>query len=513
MGRKVITLLAAAAVLALAVPDAKADYCGVTRLLHRRCGSSPCGSGCEYQCYTVMKTVMRTVFEPVPETRERTVFDTVWDCQTVQDVRKVSQLHYRQETFSYQRAVYQTQTREVPYTVNIPVCETRSKDVSCLTYVPSYETRTRSISCTTYNPVQETSTRTIQYCVPRCVSYTRTISVPSGHWETRMVPCPSCVSRECTEQSGCCERTKYICQRVWIPSVEQREVTCYKTVYDMQSREVPYTVTRLVAQTHTREVPYTVTRMVPVTNTRTVYYQTTRMVSEQRVKTVCSTVKQLVPETGVRTVPYTTVQEVPVTRTVTVPRQVPRTVHYTVTNYVPRTICCQIPVRICCPVAGCADRSGGCCDRKDNGAPYDAPLPPVERNEAPLKDVPVEQQPVEKIPAVQTTSLQTQITDQTESRKQFVTGLNAFWAGQYEGATAAFQDAKSADPTNAKCAYFLALSHYRAGRMSEAEQALTAAVELERHVPIADWGRSMERIQGAERLWLENARRPHVAKL
>jgi len=143
-----------------------------------------------------MKTMTRTVYDNVCETQEKVVYDTVWDQQTVQDVKRVAQTQYRQEEFSYQRPVYETITREVPYAVCRPVYETRTREVNYICYYPSYETRKRSVPYTVYRPVEERGVRTISYCVPRQVCYTKTIQVPSGHWETRWLSVRARVARD-----------------------------------------------------------------------------------------------------------------------------------------------------------------------------------------------------------------------------------------------------------------------------------------------------------------------------
>jgi hypothetical protein len=51
------------------------------------------------------------------------------------------------------------------------------------------------------------------------------------------------------------------------------------------------------------------------------------------------------------------------------------------------------------------------------------------------------------------------------------------------------------------------LAYYNVAGEEAANQWLAQAVELERQAPIANFGRSMERVQGRARLWLEQARR------
>ena len=275
----------------------------------------------------------------------------------VQDVRRVSEICYREEQFSYQRPVCETVSSQVPYTVNRPVCETRTRDVNYVRYLPSYETRTKSVPYTAWRMETESGVRTINYCVPRQECYTTTVPVCSGRWETHTMelpcPCPSScppgAQKGAGQKGDPCDTVK-VCKRVWVPCVEYKEVTRTRTVYDQRTMEVPYSHCRTVPETRMCDVQYTVCRMMPVTETRTVEYQVMRMVAEQHFRTVSHTVTRMVPEVGTRTVPQSVTREVPITREVCVPRQVPRTVCVTTTRCVPRTECYQVPVRICAPV-------------------------------------------------------------------------------------------------------------------------------------------------------------------
>jgi tetratricopeptide (TPR) repeat protein len=87
-----------------------------------------------------------------------------------------------------------------------------------------------------------------------------------------------------------------------------------------------------------------------------------------------------------------------------------------------------------------------------------------------------------------------------------MTGLHLYWQGEYETADEQFQVAMNTEPGSAEYAYFHALALYEAGLKSEADQALLAAVELERDAPISGWGTLMQRVQGEARLWLETTR-------
>jgi Flp pilus assembly protein TadD len=90
---------------------------------------------------------------------------------------------------------------------------------------------------------------------------------------------------------------------------------------------------------------------------------------------------------------------------------------------------------------------------------------------------------------------------------RFVEGLQHYWNGSFTDAAAEFKAAREAAPQNAKYAYFHALALHGAGLVDEAQEVLVTAVELERRAPIASWGRVMQRVQGASRLWLEEARK------
>ena len=516
-------------------PQADAGYGGVEGLMARRgclggCGSHRCG--CDYQCYTVMKTMTRTVYDRVTDTCQKVVYDTVWEQQTVQDVRRVSHTHYRQEEFTYQRPTYETLTREEPYTVCIPVREIQTRDVTYTCYVPSYETRKRSIPYTTYRTVRETGTRTISYCVPRTECYTKTIQVPSGHWETRVVECPGPVVQKCQQSPGCFDwdpcacRSLYkpgasqkvdvqcppikVCKRVWVPCVEEREITCHRTVYDTCTREVPYTRCHVVPETCTREVEYTVCQMVPVTNTRTVEYPVVRMTTEQRTRTVCQTVTHMISEVGTRCVPYSTTEEIPVCRTVCVPRQVARTVCYNVTRCVPRTECYQVPVRVCCPVPCDPKGKGKGCGDCDSEQPKEGPAVPEPTEPEPAEAAPEPEQSAGETgegSRLQTVSHIPGTSAASHAAAPFAAGLEHYRGGRFEQAAEQFRMAAEIAADNATYGYYRAVALHRAGRESEAQDSLTTAVAAERRLPIANWGVAMERVQGSSRLWLEEARK------
>jgi hypothetical protein len=301
-----------------------------------------------------------------------------------------------------------------------------------------------------------------------------------------------------------------------VPCVECREVPCTKTVYDTCSVEIPYEVCRTVPEVRFRDVQYTVCRSVPVPETRTEIYRTSRVVPEQRFQTVNTVVRRMVPETGFRKVPKTTWHEIPITRTVSVPRQVPRTVLYNVTRCIPRTETCQIPVKVCCPPL--KGKKCGCGGDAQIDGDVPRPLPPVEGE--PELAIPPEADPDTATPPEVDTVIRSDASNQlhhvshdiakcdvSEASRLFQVGLDDFRQGRWEPAAARFQDALDVAPWNAKYAYYQAVALHLAGRGYEASRALTIAVELEKQTPITDWGKSMQRVQGRPRIWLEDTRK------
>lgn len=390
-------------------PSAEAAYGGITAFANRK-DSEPqvtrraprlglrcrAADTCEASCYTVMKTMTRIVYDRVSEQREMVVYDTVWEKQVVQDIKRVSEVQSRVEQFTYQRPVFETVTQQVPYTVYRPHIEVRTCEVAYTSFARSFETRVQSVPYTIYHTVAETHMQTVYYRVPRQVCGTKTVQVRTGHWETRIVEYPRhawCqrklawghgdaehkadvhqkdVSQKDVAQKGA--DPIRICRRVWVPRIETREVPYTKTVYEVKAIQVPRTVKRVVPEVRTRDVQFTVCRMVPITQTRTVSYQVMRPIPEQRMRTVTNVVQRQVTEIGTRTVPYSEIREVPVTRTVTVPRQVPRTVITTVVRTVPRQETYQVPVKICVPTGkGDPGKKGGSKDM-DWGREVPAPV-------------------------------------------------------------------------------------------------------------------------------------------
>lgn len=538
--------LIAACLVLTTTGQAFAGLCGLAGKILRNHSLRACApaSDCEYECHTVMRTMTRTVYETVNETCYKTVYDVTYENRVIPGVERIPEVHYEERPYTYQRPLIEYQTKQVPYTFSYPVYENITRDVHYVTHVPTYETRTTHVPYTTYHPVTETHTRLEHYTVPRTVHYTETIPVHGGRWEKRIEECPGPVIEKCVQEPGCwkwdpcCCRCIYVpgpckrvqvqcppiktCRRVWVPTVDHRTVERTKVVYEARSRQVPYTTTRMVPQAHTREVTFTVTRMMPVTQSRTVSYTLTKMKTEKRVRTVVYPVQRSVPETGTQRVAVTTYREVPTSSTITIPRSIPRTVAYMVTKCVPRVETYQVPVRVCVPIPKCTcEVSCGCdtactCDSVP-AAPGDvlpaAPsvpsvpdyeLPPVpEKQSAPSSpsDVPDVEQT-----AVKLASLDERAEELPEASLLFTRGLGQFRTGDYGAAMTSFQAAWDTSDATPKYAYFLALAQRRAGQEALAATTLARAVELEGRHGFDEWGRSMQRIQGADRLWLEAAR-------
>jgi tetratricopeptide (TPR) repeat protein len=88
----------------------------------------------------------------------------------------------------------------------------------------------------------------------------------------------------------------------------------------------------------------------------------------------------------------------------------------------------------------------------------------------------------------------------------YARGLRSYWDGNMTEALGAFDAAAAAEPGNALYQYYRALSFYNLQGEEAAADWLAQAVEMERQSPIKHWGRSMERVQGRARLWVEQAR-------
>jgi hypothetical protein len=129
------------------------------------------------------------------------------------------------------------------------------------------------------------------------------------------------------------------------------------------------------------------------------------------------------------------------------------------------------------------------------GVPMEAPAPMVP----PVADGPTTYMPPSRL-MVQPASFQ------PGGMTGLSGGLQFFWASQYEQAIPVFTEAAAADAGGALAHYLLAVSYRRTGQQATAKAALIRALAAEQAAPIADWGLQMRRIQGADRIWLEDAR-------
>jgi hypothetical protein len=85
-------------------------------------------------------------------------------------------------------------------------------------------------------------------------------------------------------------------------------------------------------------------------------------------------------------------------------------------------------------------------------------------------------------------------------------GIQEFYDRRYRNALNALESVRAADPNEALAVYFLALIRRRMGQNDHAARELAHAVRLERFRRVERWGARMERIQGRERFWIEEAR-------
>lgn len=86
-------------------------------------------------------------------------------------------------------------------------------------------------------------------------------------------------------------------------------------------------------------------------------------------------------------------------------------------------------------------------------------------------------------------------------------GVNAYFSGDLATAEAQFAEAIGADPKDPRPFYFRALCRMREGRRAEARDDLLIAATLEARAPGSyPVGRSLERVQGGDRLVLEQFR-------
>jgi hypothetical protein len=262
-------------------------------------------------------------------------------------------------------------------------------------------------------------------------------------------------------------------------------------------------------------------RTIPETRTRTETFYVCRMVPETRTRTVVYTTRRMVPETAERQVAQTTWRSHTTTRVITVPRSVPREVSYTAMRCIPRTEYIQVPVRVCTPIPQC---SGGVCygAHVKQGAPAETGAPEVL---PPQPKQPEGEQPDDS-EGEQPDDLEGELPDEFETRRpaplkfaaapreinvefnrRYGNALQNLQQGRYGDAVDGFAAASQAEPSDAKSLYFKALAQWLAGDVDRAEETIREAARQEVQSPLKDWGRTMERIQGPQRLWLEAARK------
>jgi Tfp pilus assembly protein PilZ len=91
--------------------------------------------------------------------------------------------------------------------------------------------------------------------------------------------------------------------------------------------------------------------------------------------------------------------------------------------------------------------------------------------------------------------------------KSLAASRNLYQHRKYDEAIEALRTAIRFDGDNAEYHFVLAIIQYQLGLSEIAEQSVVTAVALEEHRPVENWGESMQRFQGAPRVWLEDARR------
>jgi len=209
------------------------------------CGSA-CGTKTVYHNEYVTEKRTVNVVEHVKEERTRTVKVSVptW----VEEERQV--------TVHKMVPVTKTVTVKKPVWVEEEVQVTKKKMVPV--------TKTVTVKKAVWSTEAVEKTRTECRRVP--VTETKLVTVCGGHWEDQMVEVAcggssdsGCGRKHCglfhkhrRHCGGCCEpaadacggceetATTLVCKKVWVPSTEQREVSC--THYVTEKVEVPYTV-------------------------------------------------------------------------------------------------------------------------------------------------------------------------------------------------------------------------------------------------------------------------------
>ena len=397
------------------------------------------------QCHTVMKTVRCMEYEQQEITCHKTCWDRVCEDRVINCVKYVPETRSRESLlhglqaglgnqdrvcYTVCKPVWETKTREICYTVCKPVlgnqdrAATRSASRSGRTTARKFATRSASrfweTKTRTLHGLQagwetksredllhglqagvgrpdphatrsasrcgKTKTREICYTVRKPVHYTKTIQVPSGHWETQTYEVPGPVVRKTRPRAWYLDVRSLLlpllllpwqvphrvcavpagrtcCKKVWVPEcIDERdllhEVRVRTAHEDLLLQGLPHgagssgpAATRSAtwcpsnaprpAATRSatwcrkqRTCCYKVCHMVPEQRTCTCARRSASMVPEQR--TCCYKVCHMVPEQRIKTCCYKVCHMVPEQRTCSykvchmVPEQRTRTVCYTV---------------------------------------------------------------------------------------------------------------------------------------------------------------------------------------
>ena len=226
--------------------------------------------------YTTYRTHWETKTRQVPYTVNRTVWETKTRQIPYTTYRTQWETKTRQIPYTVNRTVWETKTREVPYTVNKVVWENRTREIPHTVYRMVTEQRTRQVPYTVYRTITEQRERVVNYTVRRPVHYTKTIQIPSGHWQMvvtqrpgrkirRVVQSPGTwtwdpCSCRCVYQPGCCRVVccqgppRQCCRRVWCPTICTKQIDCVRYVCETRCKTVPYTFCRRVPETCFRTV-------------------------------------------------------------------------------------------------------------------------------------------------------------------------------------------------------------------------------------------------------------------
>jgi hypothetical protein len=299
--------------------------------------------------YTTEKRVVReTVCKPVQKERVVTVMQCVPETKMVEQAYTAIEKRQQTRTVRYtvQKPVFETQTRQIQ--VQVPVWETKQVDYQVSVPVRREVEKTFVVNV----PYQEQrqGTKTVCRMVP--VKEMRTVTCDNGRWETQSceVPCNSCSGRRGWFRGGCeddCCGTVTVCQRVWVPQLETKQVEV--TTYRREMEEVPYTYSVVVCKPETRTKMVTVCDYETQTRTRDVRTCSYRTETRSKDYRVCHWVTQEKARDVVDTycVPVTKTRTVPVTTYKNVPRE--KTVRYT--DYVSEVVEREVEVPVCRMVA------------------------------------------------------------------------------------------------------------------------------------------------------------------